>query len=133
MFSFLSGVAGGIVAWIATMLVGQPLYAFSAMRSEVAKLLHLKFLGPLNIQSILAEGRDLEQSTLADCGARLMAFASTQPIARWIVESLGFDPRQAGTNLIKLAGESPEDSPAIGSQVALALKIRMSFKPDASK
>ena len=40
-----SGILGGIVAWFATMLVGQPLYQLINLRSQTAWLLH--FYDPL--------------------------------------------------------------------------------------
>src|SRR5215471_5379305 len=74
MGSFWLGILGGIVAWFATMLIGQPFYEPIGLRRETARLLHLyEPRGPDGRWAIrLTE----EERTKAyqDCAAKLLAF-----------------------------------------------------------
>jgi hypothetical protein len=123
--SFAYGLLGGIIAWIATTIIGQPLYKFISLRSQTAKVLARYDDDGSNLSTIYDANRRTEY---ADCGADLIAFAATNVSAIWILRKLpkGWRcfPKSAGTNLALSANLQPGyEAEQVRTKIVSALKL----------
>jgi hypothetical protein len=125
--SFLWGLLGGFVAFIAATIAGQPLYLFINLRSETASAIarYERFhtlIAPLEKQW-LANRRVAYEV----CGSRLVALASTNVFLTKILNKCGFDLQSAGDDLLILAqtvhGQS--DTGDVQTRVVNALKLKL--------
>jgi hypothetical protein len=90
MHSFWFGILGGIVAWVATMLIGRPFYEAVNLRREAARTLRLYEPegndSRRTIQAWLEERATVYQA----CAANLFAFESSESITAEIVKNPPF-------------------------------------------
>jgi hypothetical protein len=131
MAAFLFGVLGGCIAWVATMLLGQPLYAFATIRGEIARALYLHFSRPANLGAFLREFQRGHQDEFANCAARLIALTSTQPLAHHALRGLGYAPNNAAAALMRLASDEAEEADPndLLTQITTSLKITLPGTP----
>jgi hypothetical protein len=130
MIEFGLGILGGIVAWLGTMVIGQPFYELINLRRETAWLLHLYEL----------KGRDDHRATITGwledrakayqaCAAKLLAFASSQMIVTAAVRlpPLRWQPREAGESLWLLSplGPGAPERAQLRLDVAKALNLSL--------
>ena len=103
----LFGLIGGVLAWVATMLVGQPLYTFLTLRGAAAKLLLMYEHGgeKASISAWLIE----RENAYRVLGAEMAGFAVTHSQFVNLLRWRGFNPLEAGVNLMALASMSPGD------------------------
>jgi hypothetical protein len=104
------GFLGGIIAWLATSLVGQPVLEFLAARNEAARAL-ARYEGLDSYQpdedESPCEDADARRKLLADAGSRLVAFGyANQPLSK-ILRRLRFHPQSAGGDLLLLSEMRP--------------------------
>jgi len=99
--NFLLGFLGGILAWFATNLIGQPLVTFLGARSEAARVLaqfeDLDGYDPERADpppEIVEERRKL----LAAAGAQLVAFAHANQFLTPILQKLKLWPEHAAAS-----------------------------------
>jgi hypothetical protein len=122
MESFWPGILGGIVAWFATMLIGQPFYELIGLRREAARLLHL--YEPTKQDGRWANATTLEErsKTYQDCAAKLLAFCSSQSLASACagLPPLRWQPREAGKLLWELAPLAPGATERLGLRAGIA-------------
>jgi hypothetical protein len=128
MRGFWPGVFGGFVAWVATMIVGHPLYRFVGLRGEVAKVLHLYCPSVPDGRATEERWKSEREAALRTCTAQLSAFAVTERIPTAIVKVFRLDLQTAAENLNQLAAVSPQnpDRTGLRANVETALKIRSS-------
>lgn len=121
-----SGLLGGFIAWIATALIGQPIYMLCNLRGEAAKVLALYEPVPPE------RGRDTSPSWLEEraaefkrIGSKLIAFAATHSLASALVKIFGIQSRLAGEAFMQLAEQGPggDRRPMLRSTIAASLKI----------
>jgi hypothetical protein len=122
MESFWFGILGGIVAWFATMLIGQPFYELIGLRREAARLLHL--YEPTKQDGRWAIAATLEERSKAyqDCAAKLLAFHSSQSLVSACagLPPLSWRPKEAGELLWKLAPLGPGASERFDLRAGIA-------------
>jgi hypothetical protein len=127
------GFVGGIIAWLATTFVGQPLVAFIGSRSEAARA--LAQFGYLDRYDPERDDPPPEIATdrrkiLAEAGARLVAFAHANQFVIPIFRKLKLFPQQAGDSLILLSQMKPYgsyDNEYINDQVMHQLRLGQRF------
>lgn len=128
MTAFLSGLIGGLVAWVGTTIIGQPIYKFISLRAEAARALaqydpdeQLHYGNPV---LMLADdgivGRDGAAEAAAAiaakdrvcdrrrdyeiCGAHLIAFAASNAlVTRMLQRGFRCYPKSAGEALLLLS------------------------------
>src|SRR5215475_12441530 len=129
MGGFLQGILGGFIAWVATMLVAQPLYALGNLRTETARLLH--FYDPTGNDDRRRSAAWIAERELAyrSCAAQLQALAASHPFVTGLVGLWPFHwlPREAGEQLAALAplGPGAAERGSLRSAVAEALGLRL--------
>jgi hypothetical protein len=108
MASFFIGLLGGIVAWVGTALLGQPLYTLQNLRAEAARLIAL-YDNADAFQRNAADAKWLQRRTEAyeEHGSRLVAFGATHRLLLPIIHIFKIQPISAGYDLISLAYLSP--------------------------
>jgi hypothetical protein len=115
MASFFWGLVGGMVAWVATMILGQPIYRFLNLRAEAAEI-----LARYERDNSEDPGRDAREvgwqaerkRAYQECGSKLIAFAisnvaATRLIRRRPLRGVRYYPRSAGEALMTLGDLSP--------------------------
>jgi len=126
MSSIIWGMLGGVIAWGATAIFGQPLYRFIGLRADAAKLLarydRLDYENPdeeefnhgHDLDWVDARKRSLQarQRDYEDCGASLVGFAIANVVVAKLLRHhlLGkwkFYPKSAGHNFILLGDLRP--------------------------
>jgi hypothetical protein len=125
MISFLLGILGGIVAWFVTMLIGQPILTFWALRRQVIKALVQYNASGIDERSQSSKWLDERSTVLRTHGAELIAFAATEPLAPMLLAKIGYDPLGAGVYLTSLSCLAPGDAtrPHIYGEVLKALRV----------
>jgi hypothetical protein len=129
MYEFWLGILGGIVGWIATMLVGHPFYELINLRRETAQTLH--FFEPKGKDSRAAIAAWLEERSNAYriCAAKLFAFESSEIIIARITKTFSFR-----WNLIKAAeclwqlaplGPGAAERTELRSEIAKSLNLKL--------
>ena len=127
--SFLYGLLGGMVAWIATAILSQPLYRFLGLRNETAQLL-AQYEHP-----DVTRGGNMNTDWMAtrtklyqECGANLIAFSAGNRPLGILLEFCRFRPSAAGQDFITLASLSPGANARgfLKQQIASALRLRFS-------
>lgn len=134
MIGFLWGLLGGFIAWLATAILGQPLYTFLNLRSEAAKILALYERQP-SLPPTLSPNRavSLEQWQLErkrsyqECGARLVALgAANFHVVTAILHRMRFYPEAAGMAFLMLS-EQPADLHApLEENISSSLRLKAS-------
>jgi hypothetical protein len=133
--SFLFGLLGGVVAWIATTFFAQPLTRFYSLRAEAAEAL-AQYEDQIDLgleekfqpsERWIAERRVAYES----CGSGLLAFAASNALlAGWFYrfwpKSSRYYARAAGSSLMALANTVPatQASEHFRVQIISALKLR---------
>jgi hypothetical protein len=129
--SFLFGLLGGFVAWIATAFFVQPLSGFFGLRAEAAEALARyedRFNPNPDVTPPSADWLAERKRAYETCGAKLVAFA----ISNWLVARLlyrlpltPYYARSAGSSLQSLADAGPgtQASHQLRGQVVSALKL----------
>jgi hypothetical protein len=111
MAAFVLGILGGILAWFATMLFGQPFYELVNLRRKTAEALHMYDPATHDDRATMDGWNAQRADAYRDCAAKLLAFYSTQLIVATIAErALRWRLKEAANQLWKLAplGPSPE-------------------------
>jgi hypothetical protein len=131
--SFFWGLIGGIVAWAATMVLGQPIYRFINLRAEAAEVLARYERG--NPGDPGRDARDVawlieRKQAYRECGSKLVAFAvSNAVVARLlrhqVLRSGPYYPRAAGDALMTLGdlGPGSSDRSILSEQIISSLKL----------
>jgi hypothetical protein len=128
---FLFGVFGGIVAWFATMLIGQPLYQFRGLRFRVSQSLE-KFSPKTGGRWKEPVWMDRARDEFSETSAEIMAFASTQRAIDWLLSDLlGYDLRGAGEALRNLSDIA--HAPGSGKRTDLRKKVETDLKLSSTK
>ena len=138
MSSFVFGILGGIVAWVATTIVAQPLKKFLDLRAEAARLLALygdeydftQNLSHTSTADWLAE----RKKAYAACSAELTGFAFSNSLATRIlhrspIKSLRCYPRNAGTSLWSLSEATPGTGAAAELANGVKSALRLTYRP----
>jgi hypothetical protein len=129
MGGFFQGILGGFVAWAATMLVAQPLYALINLRTETARLLHLYEPTGNDDRGRLAAWLAERETAYRSCAAQLQALAASHPLVTSLVgrPPLHWRPKEAGEQLATLAplGPGAAERRSLRRAVAEALGLRL--------
>lgn len=110
------------MAWIATTIIGQPLYAFLNLRLEVATLLaRFERDDPAETQepaenATYREWLKQRSDAYEACGAQLIAFAASNVLVTKLLNKWKRYPSAAGSSLITLGNINQR------AQVRLVLK-----------
>jgi hypothetical protein len=106
------GFVGGVMAWLATSFIGQPIITFIAARSEAARVIAL--FGELDRYDGDPERDEFpdnivldRQKAMAAAGAQLIAFAHANQFLIPFLRKLKFRPQNAGNDLILLSQLKP--------------------------
>ena len=83
MWSLLWGLVGGFVAWLATAILGQPIYTFLSLRSEAARLVSL-YERPRELPAVFTPTRAISEEAwqtdrrraYQNCGSHLMGISA---------------------------------------------------------
>lgn len=115
MVSFFWGVIGGMVAWVATTILGQPIYRFVALRAEAAEMLARYERD--NSEDPGRDARDVNwlaarRHAYHECGSKLVAFAVANVAVAHLLRhrflrGTRYYPRSAGETLMTLGDLSP--------------------------
>jgi hypothetical protein len=129
MSGFWPGILGGFIAWVATMLVAQPLYALINLRTETARLLHLHEPTGRDDRNMSAAWLDERSAAYRSCAAQLQASAASQALVTLLVglPPLHWQPKEAGERLWQLAplGPGAAERPSLRGAVAKALGLKL--------
>lgn len=132
MLSLLGGMLGGFVAWIATMIIGQPVISFLALRKRAAAVLaryeeQVDYnAGPEEYNDVWVNNRWQEYT---DCGNDLIAFQAANAFVtsrlRKLPKKWRCSPKAAGSNFLLLADLEPGGYEAhrARSSIVAALKL----------
>ncbi|HEX2257477.1 MAG TPA: hypothetical protein VHG92_12385 [Afifellaceae bacterium] len=109
MASFLFGFLGGIVAWVCSSLLGRPLYRFFSLRQEAARVLALfDYAARFSIEDDYSSNAGpLRKQAAKDCGAQLLAFATSHIAIITLLHKLHLYPQAAGEELLTLSMDRP--------------------------
>jgi hypothetical protein len=132
--NFFLGFLGGIVAWFAVNLVGQPLVNFLNARSEAARALaQFDYLdrGDPTIDDPSPEITQERRKLLSSAGAQLVAFAHANQFLAVTLRKLKLWPQHAGNALILLSQLKPygSNNEEIREQVMRQLRLGKRFGP----
>jgi hypothetical protein len=124
---FLWGLAGGVVAWITTTVIAQPLLLFWSLRTEAARVISLYERRGVVIPGLDDNRVRTRKLAYEACGSHLVAFDATYgPIIRLITfRRFPFAMLPAGEALIA-ASTAPEGSAAaaqLRESVVRALRL----------
>jgi hypothetical protein len=128
MGGFWSGLLGGFIAWVATMLVAHPLYVLVNLRTETARLLHLYEPTDRDDRGMLAAWLAEREAAYRFCATQLQAFATSQTLVTSIVgrPPLDWHPKEAGEQLWKLAplGPGADERASLRRAIGVALGLK---------
>jgi hypothetical protein len=134
MGGFFLGFVGGVIAWIVTALVGQPIYHFISLRTEAARVLARYERSDFGPGPDPADANWVAERKRAyrECGARLVAFAAANVIVTRLLRSrfLGSVrcyPRSAGEALITLGELGPDASTRMAMRDQVILRLKLDF------
>jgi hypothetical protein len=129
MHEFLLGMLGGVVAWVATMLVGHPFFELVNLRRETAQLLHLYEPSGKDNRATIAQWLEDRANAYRTCAAKLFAFDSSEIVAVAIAKLPPFrwDLKKAAESLWQLAplGPGASNRPELRSSIAEALNLKL--------
>jgi hypothetical protein len=133
MASFLLGLLGGVVAWIAGDFVARPLHAFFGLRSEAATALARYERAHYQVRALLDPLDDgyssKRTSAYETCGSGLVAFAVTNATLARLLSRIGFSPATAGYEMLALSVVEPATEAAFALQALIngALKLKLAL------
>jgi len=129
MHEFWLGILGGIVAWVATMLVGHPFYELFNLRRETAQLLHLYEPPKMDSRATMASWIADRANAYRTCAAKLFAFDSSETLVVAIAKlpPFNWDLKKAAECFWQLAplGPGASERAQLRSGIGEALKLRL--------
>jgi hypothetical protein len=129
MHEFWLGILGGIVAWVATMLVGHPFYELLNLRRETAQLLHLYEPPKMDSRATMASWIEDRANAYRTYAAKLFAFDSSETLVVAIAKLPPFkwDLKKAAEYFWQLAplGPGASERAQLRSGIGVALKLRL--------
>jgi hypothetical protein len=127
------GFIGGVMAWLATNFIGQPIVAFLAARSEAARsMAQFEYLDRDESgeseefpDSIITD----RQKSMAAAGAQLVAFAHANQFLVPVLRKLRLWPQHAGNDLILLSQLKPAgiDNEDVHNRIMRSLRLGHRF------
>jgi hypothetical protein len=136
MASFLWGSIGGMVAWVATTILGQPIYRFINLRAEAAEALaRYERRDPDDPDPDTVDVNWLAERKRAyrECGSRLVAFAASNVLVTRLlchpVLRKKYYPRSAGQALIVLGDLSPGAQTRLTARDYVISGLKLRFGP----
>jgi hypothetical protein len=126
------GFMGGVLAWLATNFIGQPIVAFITARNEAARTMaqfeYLDRYDPDREEfpdSVVTD----RQKSMAAAGAQLVAFARANQFLIPFLRKLRFWPQNAGDHLILLSQMRPagDANEHLRNQIMRALRLGRRF------
>jgi hypothetical protein len=123
------GILGGMVAWVATTLIGQPFYELIGLRREAARLLHMYDPETRDERGGVIGWLAERENSYRACAANLFAFSSSQSIVAALVAlpPLRWHPKQAAELMSALAplGPGAAERPQLRRGIAEALDLKL--------
>jgi hypothetical protein len=129
MHEFGLGILGGIVAWVATMLIGHPFYELLNLRRETAQLLHLYEPPGKDNRATIAKWLENRANAYRTCAAKLFAFDSSEMFVVAVAKLPPFrwEVKKAAESLWQLAplGPGASERSHLRSGVGKALNLKL--------
>jgi hypothetical protein len=136
--SFLYGLLGGLIAWFVTAFLAAPFFKFRNLRHEASRVLALyeDRIGPHDseAQKPSVEWLTQRQKAYEDCGAELVAFASSNSMFTRLLHRVplaGFRcyPRNAGHQLVALADAKFRTSSSEQLREQVERQLNLKYRP----
>jgi len=136
MSSFLLGLLGGFIAWIATEFVARPLAVFISLRTDAARVLS-KYESRFNPDpefSPTPQWLADRKAAYEECGAKLVAFALSngfiaRRLARFPLRNWRCHARNAGETLLSLSEAPPGTYASKEFEEQIERSLRLSYWP----
>jgi len=127
LLSIVFGLLGGIIAWIATAVLGQPFYRYCCLRAEAARVLAL--YEHHDVIRANHEWRAERKRAYQACGSQLMAFAATNVLMTTLLQKMSRHPRVAGETFVTLSELSPDHQYRLSftQRIIAALRLKLKF------
>jgi hypothetical protein len=140
--SFLFGLLGGFVAWIATTFFAHPLTNFYNLRGRAAEAL-ARYEDRFNLEfddSLQSDGNWIvdRRAAYETCGSSLLAFATsnrfvTKCLYRMAPRNCRYYVQSAGSNLMTLARVNPGTQAAKQLHEKIVSALKLNYGPSAKR